>query len=624
MKLIYGIKICILLILMFSVNIQAENTKDKAIESIFEFQMKEKLKVPLDRIQDYINGDFDLRNRTLSKTENRILENEYEEVVSANFTIESELSAVINPTDSNNIIVSPIQQGGQLGLVCPVYYTKDFGATWQKSTFITSPDRVGAFVVGGGDPVLCFDGDGKAYFTWINLYVTVDSTQTPDSLFAGVFWAYSNDGGETWQESENKVIGDLISGNLLGTGFPPLFGDKQWVAADQSNSSYRNNLYTSVTAMKMVEELIDIKLYRKEAGSSEFITDGVDVSQGIGLAYQFSYLDVDKEGRVHVVFVAMRLEGTSYYHTVSEDGGKTFSQPVEISQLYGTEQNAGDMEQAVGLDRLFPCPAFAIDKTDGPNSGNLYFSWTANGISSNLGQGLDVYYSKSSDGGATWSDPIVLNDDAKDDNTHNYYSTLQVNDNGVLVATWYDRRQDDYNIEAHYYLTYSFDGGDSFMPNVPITSATSDFSVIGNSNNDFGIGEYNQTVMTEGYAIPFWADGRLNNGNINIYCAKVPISDIASSVESIKGTNSGFEIINIYPNPTNERANIKYTVESPSNMRLVLFDINARLSKEIFNEYTKEGIYERNIDLNNLPSGEYYLRLESDNAYEVQKLNIVR
>ena len=115
--------------------------------------------------------------------------------VTSNSIPESEVYAVINPTDSNNIVLSPIRYksfGDQL--ICPVIYSKDFGQTWNESSFRAVPPGPKITIAGGGDPVFAFDADGKLYFAWINLYVK-------DSIWSNGFWimswAYSNDGGAT-------------------------------------------------------------------------------------------------------------------------------------------------------------------------------------------------------------------------------------------------------------------------------------------------------------------------------------------------------------------------------------------------------------------------------------------
>src|SRR4051812_25702265 len=55
---------------------------------------------------------------------------------------ESEIHAAMNPTDSNNIVVSAMHfasTSGSTTLSMPIYYTNDFGRTWVKSTYALKP-----------------------------------------------------------------------------------------------------------------------------------------------------------------------------------------------------------------------------------------------------------------------------------------------------------------------------------------------------------------------------------------------------------------------------------------------------------------------------------------------------
>ena len=54
-------------------------------------------------------------------------------------------------------------------------------------------------------------------------------------------------------------------------------------------------------------------------------------------------------------------------------------------------------------------PVISCDRSGGPSNGNIYITWAdqRNGYSN-----TDVFVVKSSDNGITWSDPILINDDA--------------------------------------------------------------------------------------------------------------------------------------------------------------------------------------------------------------------
>ncbi|MCB9298149.1 MAG: hypothetical protein H6559_34260 [Lewinellaceae bacterium] len=66
------------------------------------------------------------------------------------------MHAAINPRDSNNIIIAGMVLDAEALLAplsFPIYYTKDFGNTWELSEFNGVNDLEPlTFILGGGDP----------------------------------------------------------------------------------------------------------------------------------------------------------------------------------------------------------------------------------------------------------------------------------------------------------------------------------------------------------------------------------------------------------------------------------------------------------------------------------------
>ena len=91
-----------------------------------------------------------------------------ETVVSGDPLPESEVHAAINPLDPTNMVVSAMRldnNNPMQALLCPIYFTRDGGNTWKKSTFRNLPTRPGSLVAGGGDPVFVYDANGTVYFS---------------------------------------------------------------------------------------------------------------------------------------------------------------------------------------------------------------------------------------------------------------------------------------------------------------------------------------------------------------------------------------------------------------------------------------------------------------------------
>lgn len=540
---------------------------------------------------------------------------EKESVVSNDDEVESEVHAAINPTDTNNIIVSPINQAST-GLTCPIYYTRDFGKTWNKSDFVTTPHVVNTTVLGGGDPIIVFDDSGKAYMSWIHLYAIGGNFAT---LYVGMYWAYSTDGGETWTRETNGAIGH---GKIAEEFF-----DKQWMVVDRTNSPYRGTLYTALYHPK--QDGIEIAVAVKPANSASFNPVLSTVSSSDFALVQFAQADVDPQGNLHVTFFGSKNnQDYALWHSISTDGGKMFSTPAKITDTHVPRFSADEKTPnitGISNDRFYPCPQFVIDKSNTASQGNLYMTWTANGIQTRGADGLDIYFSRSTDNGKTWSTPTVINDDPKGSGLHQFYPSMIVNDKGILTVTWYDRRNDANNAETHYYMTHSLNGGISFTKNTQVSTTPSNFSYIGRRNNRFGIGEYTQVVTTDNYAIPVWADGRANNGQIDIYAAFMPIqAGGATTVESVAAISEHIAMHDLTPNPAEQNTAVRFTTDQRATMQLHVTDIRGEEALPVVETTVDAGEHVLNLDISTLASGSYYVHLHTPFGKLMKTLKVVR
>lgn len=266
-----------------------------------------------------------VRKPELHKVDKENILSGKEVAISDDDSFESEIHAAINPNDSSNIVVAPIRTtlDPLAGLSCPIFYTKDFGKTWKKSTFETKPKDPTAISVGGGDPMFAFDANGKLYLSWINLYIKNFDLNV---YYEDMSWAYSTDGGSSWKREAKGLIGSTTISGQNGTEF----FDKQWMVVDQTNSPYRGNLYAGIFHPNGTEQRVGLR--RKEAKSVDFEQT---TTRPLGDDYslnQFTSVDIDMDGGVHLTYFGDK-SGNQYhpalYHAVSLDGGKTLQQEVK-------------------------------------------------------------------------------------------------------------------------------------------------------------------------------------------------------------------------------------------------------------------------------------------------------
>ena len=624
--------------LVLSSELVAQTAAEKDIERIY----KEKLRFDIDEIIEAVKNNKPLNLKGKIKDQGDKLLSGDGKVSKSNYS-ESEVHAAINPNDPNNIVISPIRMNPSNpsnALVCPVYYTTDGGDTWQESVFETSPHKKNIIMMGGGDPVLAFDANGRVYLSWIMLGISFTSQQMneADSVYTAIYWAYSDNGGETWKRSSNDRIFYIAQKatfytNQLGSPVLDLggMGDKQWMAIDLTNSIYKNSLYTSFVDISINlsagTQNYDMYVSRKRGNNNSFEDSRALVSKGNYDLVQFGSIDVDAKGHVHVMFYGIKGSSQALYHSVSKDGGVTFSNEKKISNFIFnggnfSTQNPNETITGVTAQRFYPSPYMAVDKRQGKN--NVYATWTGDGINAALNQGKDIYFARSSDNGASWSTPIVVNDNT-DANNSNFYSNITVSPEGKVVITWYDRRADSGDRHTEHYMAVSYDEGKTFDINKKITTQSSDFSRVGLMNEGFGIGEYCAVVADSKYAYPVWADGRTNNGNLNIYFAKVDISTNSSgNVDNVNIVNSDFTITKIFPNPAENAINVSFELKSKSKVNIFISDLNGKKLREIVSQDFNKGEYSLNYDISSFTSGSYFIYAEYNEGYAVKKFNVLK
>lgn len=85
-----------------------------------------------------------------------------------------------------------------------------------------------------------------------------------------------------------------------------------------------------------------------------------------------------------------------------------------------------------------------------------------------------------------------------------------------------------------------------------------------------------------------------------------------------------FALLQNYPNPFNPRTRFKFQVSSFGRVRLNVFDLLGREVATVVDEELVAGIYVRNWDAGNLPSGVYYYRLTAGRYTETRKALLLR
>jgi hypothetical protein len=161
----------------------------------------------------------------------------------------------------------------------------------------------------------------------------------------------------------------------------------------------------------------------------------------------------DPVGNAYACFLS--YEGPFFYGasgifvSKSTDGGRTWGTPAKVDSL----------KYAGGSQVNFADKCFMQVDTNMFSShvGNIYVGWQRDDT---LGQNSDVYFSRSTDGGLTFSTPLKINDNP----VWTAYAEGAfpfVGANGLVYMTWYDCYFKG-GVPGSLYVDMSFDGGQTF------------------------------------------------------------------------------------------------------------------------------------------------------------------
>ena len=177
-------------------------------------------------------------------------------------------------------------------------------------------------------------------------------------------------------------------------------------------------------------------------------------------------LALGPDGSVHVAYYDLQDDARDYQGLAGPPFEGTWSIVVTTSTDGGRRFGPGSLvDDAIGPDErvllifTMPPPALVVD------GDRMCVAWT----DARTGD-ADAVLRCSTDRGRTWSDLRRLNDDPVRSGRRQYQPRLALAPNGRLDAVFYDRRADADDRLNHVSYTFSTDGARTFAPNRRLTS----------------------------------------------------------------------------------------------------------------------------------------------------------
>ena len=419
------------------------------------------------------------------------------------------------------------------------YRSTNAGLTWSESRLASN--TLGVW----GDPVVVYDSLGNLYYAhlsnpltgwWIDRIVVQKST----------------DNGVTW----NEGVG-------IGMNIYPQAQDKEWLAVDMTRSPYRGTIYMTWTEFDDYGSSDPADSSRIRFSKS--IDQGITWSSPVVIS-EVSGNCIDSDNTTEGAVPCVGPEGQIYVSWAgpagivfdkSTNGGTSWGNDVFVSAMPG-----GWDFDVPGIYRCNGMPITMCDISYSPYRGHVYVVWSdqRNGATN-----TDIFMSKSTDEGNTWSTPVKVNNDNTTRHQFFVWSTIDPF-TGYLWFVFYDRRNTT-GSATDVFAAKSTDGGATFQNfKVSESSFTPSSSVF--------FGDYTNIAAWKGRIYPVWM--RLQNSQLSVWTAPISKFNIGP---------------NIYIDPAGTRLD-NFSAETAGSQ--------VQLNWETSNEINNRGFFveQRNDDVN--------------------------
>jgi hypothetical protein len=437
---------------------------------------------------------------------------------------------------SQDFLVATFQEGrftnGGGAVDCGYSISGDGGLNWTRALIPNLTPASGGPYFRATDPVAGVDLSGSVY---LNTLAATDVNFNNGIIVV----SRSSDGGQTFGAPS------VVYQPPNSTVFP----DKPWMAINTfSGTATAGRILVTFTLFSNINSAGGsiLRAYSNDGGVTWSNTASINSSVTTAQGSQPVFLPNGNLAIVYWNFGTSAQPGERLEAVISTDGGVTFGNPKRIT--FATEYN----ERIIRTGSILP--SAVADRS----SGNIYVVYQTR-----LAGNPKIAFTKSSDGGNTWTAPIAISDNPAGSGVFN--AAINVSPDGqTLTTVFYDHRDNPgSNVLLNLYLAQSFDGGITWQPNIRVTSVTTDASLAPLTATGYMLGDYQGIAESSNAnvpAVPVWIDTR--TGNPDPFTARVEISPTATPTPTPTPVPIPTISVSVSPATINEGADATYTISA--------------------------------------------------------------
>jgi hypothetical protein len=415
------------------------------------------------------------------------------------------------------------------------------------------------------DPVAAFDATGQHFYFAFIAYNGFAGPMTDSDVAVARYDVVD-------PATNHGYPLDYIDTIQIGKGpaaanFFGIFNDKEMVEVDRTGGPNDGNVYVCWTKFPAY----GTPTIRFRASSDGGATFSLPVNLTESGAGQGCDIAVEPDGDVYVIWRDFELSSWRKRYGISfarsTDGGRTFSKQQKIRNLLAYSPFDGARDCGDGIDlcpsgfvfhrvplepRITSDPTgalpgvFAIFQAVDPATvvpSNTTYS-SAGTVGNNVGQSF-VWVSRTTNDGATWSDPVKVSDSAVG---HQYFPDGDALA-GRLAVVWQDSREDPcYSVRLPVGNTPDATSCGTDVLNTYV-AVSRDGSTFGEPLRASSVGQQPQYELFDARSVPFLGDYNwiqlveVGGGSLFGYMTWTDNRDVVPGIDPREDTQDGFDVL---------------------------------------------------------------------------------